>query len=131
MTWHTRVSCIWRRLHVFLRLVPVANFPALITDWSRLLPISRIPAFGPLTYFPAPGTGCVFLFRVPIGSLCFFFSVVVCCQYLKPRFFPQIAEKCHLLGNFNSLKALLAGLQSTPVYRLKETWKEVPSKRKK
>lgn len=47
------------------------------------------------------------------------------------RFFSQIAEKCHLLGNFNSLKALLAGLQSTPVYRLKETWKEVPSKRKK
>lgn len=43
----------------------------------------------------------------------------------------QIADKCHLLGNFNSLKALLAGLQSTPVYRLKETWKEVPSKRKK
>ncbi|PFX32666.1 uncharacterized protein LOC111320382 [Stylophora pistillata] len=43
----------------------------------------------------------------------------------------QIAEKCQLLGNFNSLKALLAGLQSTPVYRLKETWKEVPSKKKK
>lgn len=43
----------------------------------------------------------------------------------------QIADKCHLLGNFNSLKALLAGLQCTPVYRLKESWKEVPSKRKK
>lgn len=43
----------------------------------------------------------------------------------------QIADKCHLLGNYNSLKALLAGLQCTPVYRLKESWKEVPSRRKK
>ncbi|XP_031563120.1 uncharacterized protein LOC116298721 [Actinia tenebrosa] len=43
----------------------------------------------------------------------------------------QIADKCRLLGNFNSLKALMAGLQSTPLYRMKETWKEVPSKRKK
>lgn len=62
-------------------------------------------------------------YRVFVFYLFFMFSLI--------RFFSQIAEKCHLLGNFNSLKALLAGLQSTPVYRLKETWKEVPSKRKK
>lgn len=62
-------------------------------------------------------------YRVSFFIFFFMFSLI--------RFFSQIAEKCHLLGNFNSLKALLAGLQSTPVYRLKETWKEVPSKRKK
>ncbi|EDO35331.1 predicted protein [Nematostella vectensis] len=43
----------------------------------------------------------------------------------------QIADKCRLLGNYNSLKALMAGLQSAPIYRLKQTWKEVSSKRRK
>ncbi|XP_046861120.1 uncharacterized protein LOC124454353 isoform X2 [Xenia sp. Carnegie-2017] len=43
----------------------------------------------------------------------------------------QVAEKLHALGNFNSLKALLGGLQCTPIYRLKETWRQVSSKRKK
>ena len=60
-----------------------------------------------------------------------YWMVLVNLLVLKLSFLFQIADKCHLLGNFNSLKALLAGLQSTPVYRLKETWKEVPSKRKK
>ena len=44
---------------------------------------------------------------------------------------PQIASKCYRFRNYNSLKAILAGLQCTPIYRLKKTWKEVPSKRRK
>jgi hypothetical protein len=35
------------------------------------------------------------------------------------------------MKNFNSLKAIVAGLQSTPVYRLRRTWKDISSKRKK
>lgn len=45
--------------------------------------------------------------------------------------FIQVASKCYQLHNYNSLKAVLAGLQCTPIYRLKKTWKEVPSKRRK
>lgn len=43
----------------------------------------------------------------------------------------QVANKLRSIGNFNSLKALLGGLQCTAIHRLKETWKEVSSKRKK
>ncbi|XP_065910827.1 uncharacterized protein [Dysidea avara] len=43
----------------------------------------------------------------------------------------QIADKCRSVGNYNSLKAILAGLQCTPIYRLKKTWKEVSGRRKK
>lgn len=43
----------------------------------------------------------------------------------------QIADKCRNFGNYNSLKAILAGLQCTPIYRLKKTWKEVSGRRKK
>ena len=46
-------------------------------------------------------------------------------------YLPQVASKCYHLRNYNSLKAILAGLQCTPIYRLKKTWKEVPSKRRK
>ena len=43
----------------------------------------------------------------------------------------QVANKCHSFGNYNSLKAVLAGLQCTPIFRLKKTWKEVSSKKRK
>lgn len=43
----------------------------------------------------------------------------------------QVAARCYHLHNFNSLKAVLAGLQCTPVFRLKRSWKEVPAKKRK
>lgn len=78
-----------------------------------------------------------FLFVVKVnsnlfGEILLFDALILRWTFMFCVFsFPQIADKCHLLGNYNSLKALLAGLQCTPVYRLKESWKEVPSRRKK
>ncbi|XP_064400571.1 uncharacterized protein LOC135346767 isoform X2 [Halichondria panicea] len=43
----------------------------------------------------------------------------------------QIASKLYTSHNYNSLKAVLAGLQSTPIYRLNKTWKEVTSNKRK
>eukprot|EP01135_Chromosphaera_perkinsii_P008572 Nk52_evm14s1401 gene=Nk52_evmTU14s1401 len=45
--------------------------------------------------------------------------------------FVIIAEKLKDYCNFNSLKAVISGLQATPVYRLKKTWALVSSKRHK
>lgn len=39
-----------------------------------------------------------------------------------------IAEKCRQLGNFSSVVAIMAGLNSAPVYRLKRTWEQAPSR---
>ncbi|XP_028415859.1 ras-specific guanine nucleotide-releasing factor RalGPS1-like [Dendronephthya gigantea] len=43
----------------------------------------------------------------------------------------KVANKLRAMGNFNSLKAVLGGLQCTPIYRLDDTWKELSSKRRK
>jgi son of sevenless-like protein len=45
--------------------------------------------------------------------------------------FISIAEECRKINNFNGLKALLTGLQCTPVYRLKKTWAVVASRRRR
>eukprot|EP00126_Sphaerothecum_destruens_P000576 Sdes_comp10707_c0_seq2m2394 len=45
--------------------------------------------------------------------------------------FVQIAERLREYNNFNSLKAVLSGLQSTPIFRLHKTWSQVGSKRKR
>nr|XP_033780154.1 ral guanine nucleotide dissociation stimulator-like 3 isoform X2 [Geotrypetes seraphini] len=37
----------------------------------------------------------------------------------------SIAQKCRLLRNFSSLRAILSALQSNPIYRLKRTWAAV------
>jgi len=43
----------------------------------------------------------------------------------------KLAVKCHHLKNYNSLRAVLAGLQCTPIYRLEASWKQVRARRKK
>ena len=43
----------------------------------------------------------------------------------------QIAQMCHCHGNYNSLKAILAGLQCTPIFRLSRTWKEVGARKRR
>ncbi|KAL5503013.1 hypothetical protein EMCRGX_G009888 [Ephydatia muelleri] len=41
----------------------------------------------------------------------------------------KIALRCYKLRNYNSLKAILAGLHSGPVHRLEKTWKHVSTDR--
>jgi hypothetical protein len=43
----------------------------------------------------------------------------------------QLADKCYKLHNYNSMKAVISGLQSQAIYRLKRSWNHVTSKRKK
>ena len=47
-----------------------------------------------------------------------------------PSLPPPYSQKLHDLNNLHSLKAVVAGLQSTPIYRLTQTWKSV-SKRER
>jgi len=44
--------------------------------------------------------------------------------------FLQVAKYCHELKNYNDLTAIISGLNSSPVLRLKKTWKHVDSKYK-
>ncbi|CAB4419423.1 unnamed protein product [Rhizophagus irregularis] len=48
------------------------------------------------------------------------------CLYIKH--FVGIADKCRCLNNFNSLTAIISGLYSAPIHRLKRTWEMVNSK---
>ena len=41
----------------------------------------------------------------------------------------KIALECYKLRNYNSLKAILAGLHSGPVHRLEKSWKHVSTDR--
>lgn len=54
------------------------------------------------------------------------------CMQLKKRhrvrmldYFIDVAKECFNLGNFNSLMAIIAGLNMNPVGRLKRTWAKV------
>ncbi|XP_052337067.1 ral guanine nucleotide dissociation stimulator-like 1 [Oncorhynchus keta] len=38
----------------------------------------------------------------------------------------DIAQECHVLKNFSSLRAIVSALQSNPLYRLKRAWSWVP-----
>ncbi|CAD6240420.1 GSCOCG00008779001-RA-CDS [Cotesia congregata] len=39
--------------------------------------------------------------------------------------FINAAYKCYSIGNFHSCRSILAGLQSPPIYRLKDTWSRI------
>ncbi|CAG0914910.1 unnamed protein product, partial [Notodromas monacha] len=39
----------------------------------------------------------------------------------------EVARECFNIGNFNSLMAIIAGLNMSPVARLKKTWSKVPT----
>ncbi|CAG8458526.1 111_t:CDS:2 [Ambispora gerdemannii] len=41
------------------------------------------------------------------------------------KHFVTIADKCRVLNNFNSLTAIISGLNSAPIHRLKRTWEMV------
>ncbi|CAG8528266.1 3951_t:CDS:10 [Paraglomus brasilianum] len=45
------------------------------------------------------------------------------CNLIKH--FVAVAEKCRILNNFNSLTAIISGLNSAPIHRLKRTWEMV------
>ncbi|CAE6443839.1 unnamed protein product [Rhizoctonia solani] len=44
------------------------------------------------------------------------------------KHFIHVAEKCRALHNYSSMAALIAGLNSPPIRRLKRTWDSVPAK---
>ncbi|RKP13932.1 ras guanine nucleotide exchange factor domain-containing protein [Piptocephalis cylindrospora] len=44
------------------------------------------------------------------------------------RHFTAVGEKCRLLNNYNALMAILAGLNSAPIHRLKRTWDSVSNR---
>jgi son of sevenless-like protein len=44
------------------------------------------------------------------------------------KHFTSVAEKCRVLYNFNTLMSILAGLNSSPIHRLKRTWEAVPQR---
>ncbi|CAG0918983.1 unnamed protein product [Notodromas monacha] len=41
----------------------------------------------------------------------------------------EIAQELRLLKNFSSLKAIISGLQATPIYRLRKVWASVPKEK--
>ncbi|CAH2352570.1 cell division control protein 25 [[Candida] railenensis] len=41
------------------------------------------------------------------------------------RFFVQVAEKCRQYNNYSSMTAIISALYSSPIHRLKKTWKLV------
>ncbi|EGW31367.1 uncharacterized protein SPAPADRAFT_154407 [Spathaspora passalidarum NRRL Y-27907] len=43
------------------------------------------------------------------------------------RYFIQVAEKCRQYNNFSSMTAIISALYSSPIHRLKKTWKFVTS----
>ncbi|XP_046391806.1 ras-GEF domain-containing family member 1B-like isoform X4 [Ischnura elegans] len=56
------------------------------------------------------------------------------CKHVKKKqrvkvmeYWIETARECFNIGNFNSLMAIIAGLNMSPISRLKKTWSKVPS----
>jgi len=38
------------------------------------------------------------------------------------RYFLEVGQRCYELHNFNTVTAIMAALESTPVHRMRKTW---------
>ncbi|XP_069122915.1 ras-GEF domain-containing family member 1B-like isoform X4 [Argopecten irradians] len=61
-----------------------------------------------------------------------YFVATEICSHLKKKnrvkmieYFTDVAKECINIGNFNSLMAIIAGMNMSPVARLKKTWAKV------
>lgn len=61
-----------------------------------------------------------------------YFIATEICMHLKKKnrvrmieYFIDVAKECVNIGNFNSLMAIIAGLNMSPIQRLKKTWEKV------
>ena len=67
------------------------------------------------------------------NRLSYFVASQVCTHVKKKRrvkvieFWIEVARECFNIGNFNSLMAIIAGLNMSPVSRLKKTWSKINS----
>ncbi|XP_015256799.1 PREDICTED: ras-GEF domain-containing family member 1C isoform X2 [Cyprinodon variegatus] len=62
------------------------------------------------------------------NRLCYLVATEICMPAKKKQratiieFFIDVARECFNIGNFNSLMAIISGMNMTPVSRLKKTW---------
>ncbi|XP_046991990.1 ras-GEF domain-containing family member 1B-like [Schistocerca americana] len=63
-----------------------------------------------------------------------YFVATEVCKHVKKKqrvkvmeYWIEVARECFNIGNFNSLMAIIAGLNMSPVSRLKKTWSKVQS----
>nr|CAH0108135.1 unnamed protein product [Daphnia galeata] len=67
------------------------------------------------------------------NRLSYFVATQVCSNVKKKQrikvieYWIEVARECFNIGNFNSLMAIIAGLNMSPVSRLKKTWHKVQS----
>ncbi|XP_066128552.1 ras-GEF domain-containing family member 1C isoform X1 [Saccopteryx bilineata] len=65
------------------------------------------------------------------NRLCYLVATEICMPSKKKRraqvieFFVDVARECFNIGNFNSLMAIVSGMNMSPVSRLKKTWAKV------
>uniref|UniRef100_H2ZSV9 RasGEF domain family member 1C n=1 Tax=Latimeria chalumnae TaxID=7897 RepID=H2ZSV9_LATCH len=65
------------------------------------------------------------------NRLCYFVATEICMPAKKKQraqvieFFIDVARECFNIGNFNSLMAIISGMNMSPVSRLKKTWAKV------
>ncbi|XP_056667692.1 ras-GEF domain-containing family member 1C isoform X3 [Monodelphis domestica] len=65
------------------------------------------------------------------NRLCYLVATEICMPAKKKQraqvieFFIDVARECFNIGNFNSLMAIISGMNMSPVSRLKKTWSKV------